>query len=212
MDKDTNQEPPRESTPEHSPAQAFLDTHRRMAGTLRDVFTLTPEEAKEFVDEMISRDRHLRKPCHKDLPYGIPTTLEEFIAYESKSEQYPAIFSRKIGTDPEAYAEQVVRNLRNRRMPVMMELHKRGINSDHYWQSVTDPLIKPAEFDINKLDPRLTDEEKKFVRFRVAVAQYLVEKGLLVSTEMDAPKDSSWAQRVRQSLAEETTAVLAHLR
>ncbi len=206
------------SRPPHSDTVAGLENIAQASPQLQAQLyaPLSPEEAGEIVNELIRKKAHLPHPERtNEFAHGIPSTRAEFDAYGKFDGQrlraVKDIVLRIPNGTPEQYAVKMIRTLKQHHVPVMEEFHRRGIDASDYWQSVTDPVLKPAEIDLGKLDARLTPKEAEYVSFYATAAKIMREKGIM-STEQDAPAQSNWAEQVRASTTQEALDAISKAR
>lgn len=167
--------------------------------------------AKHTVDAM-QQDGFAFTKVGDNLPkHGIPTTREEFDkAYADASVIFGEnVFKRSVGMDAKVASNKALQDasvdvtaaiIKNAVPDIVNELKNRGIDPSGYLRAISNNVLAPADIDTSKLDPRLTDDERKMVVATQAVSKTLTD-GRLQSKPEDAPTTSKWANRIRAEQA-----------
>ncbi len=137
--------------------------------------------------------------------YGIPTTRAEFDYLYKQSEELGVDIKLALEARAKLHSSDDVMKERARlqaeslkqEFPVMLDaLKSEGIDPMIYVRGVSKQHLTPSDIDISKLDPALTDAERKNVLESVALSRMATEGGMYVSTPLDAPSSSPWAKRM----------------
>lgn len=177
---------------------------RAAARIVQDESLYSPEAISLLVDTLQSSGVDLNHFPGNNLKYGIPATREEFDQTYENARQHgmdakPMLtILSQANLDEDALRSLAAQKIMSAKqlVPVARELQSRGIDPTSYTQVISAQALGPADIDLTKLDPRLTEAERIMVERATRISKLVTEEGMLFSTPDDAPETSSWKERV----------------